>query len=58
MTFRRPTRTSSPLHPEGRALGDVAFERISIGQKVMAGVPGGGLTRADAMERVKGIEPS
>lgn len=39
MTSRRSTRTSSLPHPEGRTLGDVAFERISIDPKVMAGVP-------------------
>ncbi len=39
MAPRRSTPTSSPSHAEGRTLGDVAFERISIDPKVMAGVP-------------------
>lgn len=39
MAPRRSSPTSSPPHPEGRTLGDVAFERISIDPKVMAGVP-------------------
>lgn len=39
MGLRRSSPTSSPPHPEARTLGDVAFERISIDPKVMAGVP-------------------
>lgn len=39
MAPRRFTATSSPRHPEGRTLVDMAFERISTDPKVMAGVP-------------------
>lgn len=39
MASSRTTATSSPPDPNGRTLGDVAFERISIDPKVMAGVP-------------------
>ena len=39
MAVRRSTPTSSPPRAHGRTLGDVAFERIRIDPKVMAGVP-------------------